>query len=323
MPQNAFILRISHAETALNVALSHNHICIGWSGVPELLVCDLPLDDFREIVREHCYPDDENLRRVGQAVGNLWRFIRDMKEEDLVVVPSGQGFYVARVSGPATHDELQVENDTAFRRQVEWLNNGQSIPRKFAKSALISRMKSKGTSANAGGLVGDIKGCLTLAGSGDEPSFVTDLQNDLKYVTLEALRCGHMDDRRFEELIETVLRRLGAVDTRIVPRINDEGIDIFATLLIAGIFRQIVGIQVKHYQPEPPVGAEVVCQLTQGIEKSSEKVTLGIVITSGNFSDEAVSKAKEYEDINGIPIELVDGEQFAGLIVEHGIEVTR
>ena len=205
-----------------------------------------------------------------------------MKEEDLVVVPSGQGFYVARVSGPATHDELQVENDTAFRRQVEWLNNGQSIPRNFAKSAQISRMKSKGTSANAGGLVGDIKDCLTLAGSGDEPSFVTDLQNDLKNVTLEALRCGHMDDRRFEELIETVLRRLGAVDTRIVPRINDEGIDIFATFLIAGIFRQIVGIQVKHYQPEPPVGAEVVCQLTQGIEKSSEKVMLGIVITSGN-----------------------------------------
>ena len=179
-----------------------------------MLVCDLPLDDFREIVREHCYPDDEKLRRVDQAVGKLWQFIRDMKEEDLVAVPSGQGFYVARVSGPATHDELQVENGTACCRQVEWLNNGQSIPRIFAKFELISRMKSKGTSANAGGLVGDIKDCLTLAGSGDEPSFITDLQNDLKNVTLESLRCSHMNYRRFEELIETVLRRLGAVDTR-------------------------------------------------------------------------------------------------------------
>ena len=67
----------------------------------------------------------------------------------------------------------------------------------------------------------------------------------------------------------------------------------------------------------------MVNQLTRGIEEGSECVTLGMVVTSGNFSSEAVEEAKRYEEEKGIPIELVDGEQFAGLIVEHGLEVMR
>ena len=46
-----------------------------------------------------------------------------------------------------------------------------------------------------------------------------------------------------------------------------------------------------------------------------------MVVTSGTFSPEA--EAKRYEDYGGIPIELIDGEQFAGLIVEHGLDVMR
>ena len=48
-----------------------------------------------------------------------------------------------------------------------------------------------------------------------------------------------------------------------------------------------------------------------------------MVITSGNFSPEAEEEAERYEEDKGIPIELVDGEQFARLIVEPGLEVMR
>ena len=65
-----------------------------------------------------------------------------------------------------------------------------------------------------------------------------------------------MNDYGFEQLIETVLHGLGAVDTKIVSRRKDKGIDIYATFLVAGAFRQIVGIQAKHFQAESPVGAD-------------------------------------------------------------------
>ena len=43
------------------------------------------------------------------------------------------------------------------------------------------------------------------------------------------------------------------------------------------------------------------------------------VITSGTIGKDAYEAAATYTEEKGIPIELMDGEQFATLIVEHGI----
>ena len=69
------------------------------------------------------------------------------------------------------------------------------------------------------------------------------------------------------------------------------------------------------------MGAGVVQQLVRGIEEGQERVTPGMVITSGTFSDDAAAEAEAYSEEKGIPIELVDGEQFAKLIVEHGLSL--
>jgi hypothetical protein len=45
-----------------------------------------------------------------------------------------------------------------------------------------------------------------------------------------------------------------------------------------------------------------------------------MVITSGTISDDAIKTANAYYEEKGIKIELVDGEQFAKLIVENGIK---
>ena len=76
-------------------------------------------------------------------------------------------------------------------------------------------------------------------------------------------------------------------------------------------------MQAKHWQAEPPVGSAVVEQLIRGIE--AESADLGMVITSGTIGDDAYAAAESYGEDKGIKIELVDGEQFAKLIVEHGI----
>ena len=126
-----------------------------------------------------------------------------------------------------------------------------------------------------------------------------------------------MDSFGFERLIQTVLTELGADDVRIVPRSQDKGADILATFRVAGAFRQVIAVQAKHWQPEPPVGKEVVEQLIKGVE--AESANLGMVITSGAISDEATVTADKYFEDKGVRIELVDGEQFAKLIVENGI----
>ena len=312
--KQGFVLRIAPSGIPrVEEALQSNTLIIGWAEAKGLLNDALEWDEFREIVG-----GDVDLRKAGRAAGNMWRFVREMKVGDLVVVPCGPKFYVGKVSGPAFYDDTKVEEDTAYRRPVVWLNNKQCIPRSTAKSALLSRMKAYNTCVGATDLVDQIEECLDIAGRGEKPSFEKDLQDRLVGEALDELRSGRMENFGFERLVESVLRRLGAVETKVVPRREDKGIDIYATFLVAGTFRQVVGIQAKHFQPKPPIGTDVVRELIRGIEEGQETVTLGMIVTSGTFSDDAAPKAKAYEEENGIPIALVDGEQFAKLIVEHG-----
>lgn len=71
----------------------------------------------------------------------------------------------------------------------------------------------------------------------------------------------------------------------------------------------------------PPVGRDVIEQIIRGIE--AEGAHLGMVVTSGTIGNDATEAAAHYTEEKGVPIELVDGEQFAKLIVEFGIRPKR
>lgn len=319
MTQAAFILRIAPSEIDKVVeALTADQLIIGWAEAPGLLDPALEWAPFREIIRKRYYSDDNNLRRAGAAAGNMWRFIREMKKGDLVVVPHGIAFLVAQVTGPAVYDASKVGSDTAYRRPVQWLNAKRAIPRDLAKSALVSRMKIQGTSAYASDLIAEIHECLEVVEQGKAPTFAADLQARLVRETLSEIRGGRMDSFKFERLIADVLRNLGAEDVQIVARQLDKGADLIATFRVAGTFQQLVAVQAKHWRSDPPVGQEVVQQLIEGIE--AEGASLGLVVTAGSIGQDAGQRAEEYFEEKGIRIELVDGEQFAKLIVEHGIK---
>lgn len=321
MSQYGFVFRIAPGGVdKVPEALQSGELIIGWAKAEGLLDPNLNWEAFREIVHKAYYKDQTDLRGAGSAGGHLWRFIRDMKPGDLVVVPHGAEFFVAEVSGPATYDPAKVNDDSAYRRAVRWLNDGKPISRQLARSALLSRMKTQGTCTDATDLLDEIKECLALARSGQAPTFQSDLQARLVHAVLTELRSGRIDSFGFERLIATVLRGLGAQEVRIVPRSQDRGADLVAMFRVAGAFQLVVAVQAKHWQPEPPVSRKVVEQLIRGIE--AESANLGMVVTSGSISDDAVRAAERYFEEKGIRIELLDGEQFAKLMVEHGIRTS-
>lgn len=318
MSQAAFILRIAPSgQDKLPEALSSEQVILGWARADGLLNPALTWEQFRNIIRYAYYADEPSLRKAGAAGGHMWRFIRDMKPGDLVVVPYATEFFVAEITGPATYDPSKIAADSAYRRTVRWLNGKKPISRQLARAALLSRMKIQGTSANASDLLEEIKECLNLAGFGGAPTFQTDLQSRLVREVLAEMRGGRIESFGFERLIQTVLRTLGAEEARIIPRNEDKGADLIATFRVAGAFQQSIAVQAKHWQADPPVGRDVVEQLIRGIE--AESANLGMVVTSGSISDEAYQAAEQYFEEKGVRIELVDGEQFAKLIVEHGI----
>jgi predicted Mrr-cat superfamily restriction endonuclease len=322
MEQQAFVLRIAPSGIdRLDEALAADQIIIGWSDAKGLLEPGLSWEQFREIVRTRYHAEDSTLRKAGAAAGHISRFIREMQVSDLVAVPYGSEFYVAQIEGVATHDPAKINDDTAYRRRVVWLNAKRPMSRSIARSALISRLKSQGTCTYATDLLPEIKECLQVAASGLTPTFRGDLQSRLIQHTLDEMRGGRMESFGFERLIREVLIGLGAEEARIVARSQDKGADIVATFLVAGTFRQVVAVQAKHWQPKPPVGKDVVEQLIKGIE--AESADLGMVVTSGSISEEAVQAAEQYFVEKAVRIELVDGLLFAKLIVEHGIRLLK
>ena len=317
--QQAFVLRISLSGFGVEDALGADQIVIGWSRARGLVNENLSWEEFRQIISDEYYRNEANMRRAGSAAGNMWRFIREMNQGDLVVVPHASDFYVAEVTGPPTYDELKIDNDTTYRRNVNWLNDKRSIPRTSARAALIARMNTHNVSAYASDLLPEIKEVLKIANDGSEPTFWGDLQNRLTEETLREIRSGRMNNHRFERLVRDVLINLGANDARIVARNQDKGADIVLTFKVARVISQTVAVQVKyHRQPEPPAGENVVDQLIEGINE--ESATLGMIVTAGTVSEEAREYANEFFKESGIKIELVDGELLAKLIVEYGIK---
>lgn len=320
MNKRAYILRMF--DKWMQEALDSNVIIIGWS-CAEGLIDEDNWEAFRDKVKRcRYYSEDPDFRRAGQAAGHLWRFIKKMQEGDLVVVPHGGEFYLAKVSGPARYEESKAPEDTAHRRDVKWLNGKKPIPRKNARSKLQVRMKTQGTTADASALLPEIKACLKDAKADKHPTWRNDLRQKQIATVLEEMRSGRINDREFEDHVRDVLLKgLGADTAWVIPRRNDRGADIVATFKVAGgvLPTLTVAVQVKHYQPEPPVGKKVIEQLIRGIE--AEKAGLGMLVTSGTISQEAEESAKAYYDESGIEIVLVDGELLAGIIVDHGLNI--
>lgn len=163
--QQAFFLRIEPSGIdRLPEALASDQIIIGWSRTEGLLDESLlSRDEFRGMISNIHYREDKDLRRAGQAAGNMWRFIRKMNVGDLVVAPSNLEFYVARILGHATYDKSRIEDDTAYRRKVEWLNNKKPIDYTKAKPGLREKLKERYISRNASRWLKEIKECLNDA----------------------------------------------------------------------------------------------------------------------------------------------------------------
>jgi predicted Mrr-cat superfamily restriction endonuclease len=315
----AFVLRMAPSGNDwVPDGLAADQITIGWARAAELADPALEYRAFREVLKRTYYPDHSTYQKAGAAAGVLWLFIREMSVGDLVVVPhTGQRFFVAVVRGPAVHEPDYVATDSAFRRSVTWLNDKKPIARRIARARLQSRMKIRQTCADATDLIAEIEEVITAADAERPPTFGVDLRERLIEQATAEMRSGRMDSFGFENLVATLLTSLGAAEVRVVGRSQDLGVDIIATFTVANTFPVRIGIQAKHFRPDPPVGPSVVDQLVAGME--AEGITMGWVATSGSFSPDAVSHKEELEEQRGISIELVDGDQLGAMLVEGGL----
>jgi predicted Mrr-cat superfamily restriction endonuclease len=311
--RNAFILRLTPlGQDLTQEALEKDEIFVGWKEVKGLLEKDT-FDDFRKLVKDTY--KIENNRSAAAFARFLWEFLKEMKPGDYVVVPSGGQFYVAEVVGDPYYDESHPI--AAHRRPVRWLNDKKPISRERASRALQSRMKARGTLMDASDLVADIEKVLEGAKRGETPNLAEELRARMVEAVRQELTQGRMNPDRFETLVERMAQAMGAVEAKWVPRRSDQGADVIADFQLMGGLPVTVGIQAKFYQPGKPMGRHAVDQLAKALRAGV--ADMGLVITTGDVSEEAYQAAEEYLSQENLQISILDGRELAELIVDKGL----
>lgn len=123
----------------------------------------------------------------------------------------------------------------------------------------------------------------------------------------------NMDPFAFERLSMLLLRECGFTQVTVTKKSGDGGIDGTGKLRINGIFSFNVAFQCKRFKGSVSAGdiRDFRGSLTTDIEK-------GVLITTGSFTkaarEEASNAGKQH-------IDLMDGEEFIGKLIEYGLGV--
>jgi restriction endonuclease Mrr len=117
-------------------------------------------------------------------------------------------------------------------------------------------------------------------------------------------------------------KAMGAVEVKRVPRRSDQGADVIADFQLMGGLLVTVGIQAKFYQPGKHkhmghMGKEAVKQLADALQAGVAE--MGLVITTGDVSEEAYRAAEEYLSRENLQISILGGRELAELIVDKGL----
>lgn len=321
MKKQAFIIRCAPSYVSrVGEMFENNQIVIGWSETENMLFDpELDRDGFKEILLLK-YPDyNNNSYSLGQGAGYLWRFIREMQIGDYAIVPIPKAFYIGEVTSDLIFKPEKIDEDTAIRRNVKWLNNGKPIPRDYCSAGLVSRLKYQGTCVGATDLIEEIESAIEKVKKGTAPSFKDQLNEKLIQETSELLRSdkAFLDDTKFETLVSKLLIGLGASKSTKPSKTKYKGsiadVDVIADFVHLGLQ---VYVQVKKHKLESDEHA--VKQLIEAIAIDNSEVSLpifGWVVTSAKFKENAEKLANE----NGIRV--VNGVDLAEMIVAVGLDV--
>ena len=121
-----------------------------------------------------------------------------------------------------------------------------------------------------------------------------------------------MNPTKFEELTGEVLRNLGFESVQVTGKTGDGGIDVTGELVVAGVIRNSVCVQVKRWRNNVQRGN------ISELRGSLRPHQTGLFITTSDFSKPSIDEAN---DPYKAPISLMNGNEFVDLLCEFGIGV--
>jgi len=284
--------------------VSGGYVAVGW--MPDTDLSAITTRDELYPLYKAAHPDDTSNIVIGQQVGQIARFLLEMKPGDYVITPAADTelLHYGRLATDPSYFYATGDDGCPYRhrRRVEWARetlkrSGLSVPfQNTIRSSLTVFAVSQRDEF------------LAAIGSKDLPSAPKPAAYDPYLAVLEQVL--QLDDKEFEILVGHLLTALGFEGSEVTGKSGDGGVDATGELNIANLAKVKVFVQAKRYKVGSKVAASVVKQLRASIPSNGQ----GAFITTADFQAAAADVALQ----QGFPrIGLVNGRQLVDLLVAH------
>lgn len=288
-------------------------IAIGWDRLGDMSALK-DRDAVYKAVWQH-WPEMKKMQ-VAMSVGQLFRFLREMKIGDRVITynPSRRVYLLGTIAGEYRYDASLIVEDPHVR-SVNW-------------DAEVSRdLLSVGTKNSLGAISTlfvvppDSAKEIETAASGkpavefvaiqeeQEAAGIDDLYKDIQAKGIEFIkdRIAKLDWEEMQSLVAGILQAMG-YKTRISPNGPDRGKDIVASPDGFGFESPRIVVEVKH-RTGSQMGSQEIRSFLGGRHKDDK----GLYVSTGGFTKDARYEAERA----AIPLTLLDLDDLVSALLEH------
>jgi predicted Mrr-cat superfamily restriction endonuclease len=300
---NVYCVR-ADAGTYTNYFLKGGYAGIGW--IDDLDLSSITLHDALYPIYKKAHPEDKSNLVIGQQVGQIARFLLEIKAGDYVLTPAADSewLHYGQVGTDPSYYYAAGDDGCRYhhRRHVKWSKN------RLRRSELSVPLQNTLRSSLTVFEVSQRDEIFEAIGQHDLVTRPTVQTYDPQRAVLEQIL--QLDDKEFEVLITHLLTALGFEGSEHTGKSGDGGVDATGELNVANLAKVKVYVQAKRYQLGAKIPANAVKQLRQSIPNQGQ----GAFITTADFQKAASDVALE----QGFPrIGLVNGRQLVDLLVEH------
>lgn len=287
--------------------LKRNFIALGWDKVGDLSLLAPNRDAFKARLLQ-VWPDAKP-GAIANSAGQLFRFVHEMKESDLVAYPSklDRHIHLGRVEGPYRYDAA-LEDSYPHLRPVKW---HRAITRTHFSQGALYEIGSAMSLFTIKNYAEEFRVALTgkaAAVPEDEDDTVGKVAKDIEETTRDfilKLLARELKGHPFAEFVGHLLNTMG-YRTRVAPPGPDGGVDIVAHKDELGFEPPIIKVQVKSN--EGNIGQPIVAGLYGNVSSGEH----ALIVTLGTFTAQARTFERSKSNLR-----LIDGEELVALVLEH------
>jgi predicted Mrr-cat superfamily restriction endonuclease len=293
--------------TYTNAFVDGGYVAIGW--MPNQDLGDVRTRDELYPLYKHCHPKDTSNIVIGQQVGQIARFLLEIRPGDYVITPASdtEWLHYGTVSDEPSYTFAPVDTcPYRHRRRVTW------APTRLKRSDFSVPFQNTIRSSLTVFSVSQRDEFLSAVGRGDLVTKHAPTTYDPYRVVLEQVL--ELDAQEFEILVGHLLTALGFDGSEVTGKSGDGGVDATGELNVSNLAKVKVFVQAKRYKLGAKVSASTVRQLRQSIPYGGQ----GAFITTADFQTAAADIALD----PGFPrIGLINGRQLVDLLIQHWSDI--